>query len=252
MRRTSSNHRALRPIPFDFDSFVGGAESRALGRCFLADIGRAQIEARAGLGVDAYRVEELAVEDFDADDVPSARRKHLLHQCRVVAPKVEGAVFRRSRELRFVVELPDPRPASADVRLDQDGEAQSGSSLEGESRVVDDPRRRMAEAEPAENGELYRLRDLDGVGVFSVDRGHAELMEIRQVVERREDRMPAPAKKRRGAHAIHDERVPRRGFRIQAELARMNGVVGEAAPVQLAKQGAKPLGVLVKDPYRFH
>ena len=84
----------------------------------LAVVGGAEVEA-ARHEQDADRVQQLAVEQLDADDRVAARRDPLLDERGAVEPEVELGC----RELVDAVERDDAGAAAADVRLDEDREA---------------------------------------------------------------------------------------------------------------------------------
>src|SRR4051794_29214949 len=118
----------------------------------VAVIGGAEVEA-AGHEQDADRVEQLAVQQLDADDRVAFRRNPLLDERRAVEPEVELG----GGELVDAVERDDADAAAADVRLDEDREAELPRSVDRRGAIVDDARARVTHAEASEKRCLPRL-----------------------------------------------------------------------------------------------
>ncbi|MFN9457272.1 MAG: hypothetical protein ACK6D7_07850 [Acidobacteriota bacterium] len=175
----------------------------------LADVGRAEVEARQ-VGPDADGVEKLAVEDFNAYDGLPARREKLLQQRRAVHAKVEGG----GGELVERVEAHDAGPAAADVGFKNNRERQRAGRFEHAARVVHHNGARVAHAAAAEQVELPRLRDLNGVGGAAVDHRDAVLLKMPEVVPHQEDAVAVAAAVRGRAHAVDDEVERGRGGRV--------------------------------------
>ena len=139
----------------------------------LAGVGRTEIE-RPDRGEDLDRVEVLAAERLDADDVAVAKRRGLLHERDAVDPELDLAALDRAGERLFRFVANDAGAAAADVRLHQHRIAKVLRGLQRERRIVDRARPRIRKPELLEQIELRRLRELVGVDVRAVDDGHAD------------------------------------------------------------------------------
>ena len=99
-----------------------------------------------------------------------------------------------------------------------------------------------------EQQQLERLRGLRDVRLVPVDHAHTVALEVRQVMERVEDRVAVPAQVRRRAHPVEHERVRRPavpGFELVG--GRVEPYVRHAAALQLLEQRPEPVRVLVID-----
>src|SRR5436305_1859724 len=167
------DHLRRRRVPLDADAALrrvhgarGTGERRPARR--LAGVGRAEVEGIAG-APQADRVEVLPPQDLDADAVAVARRGELLDERRAVDAEVDRAGRDRRRQRVRIVVADDARAAAADVRLDDDGEAQAAGRRDHLGRVVDDAGGRVLEAQRLEERELARLRALDTDDLRAVD-----------------------------------------------------------------------------------
>src|SRR6185437_9626186 len=133
-------------------------ELDAAGR--LAGVSRAEVE-RADRRIDLDRVEIVAAERLDADDVAIAERRRFLHQRHAVDAELHVAARHGAGERGLVLVAHDSRAGAADVRLDEDRIAEAARGLDGEARVIDRPRRRVGQAELLEQIELRGFRELE-------------------------------------------------------------------------------------------
>ena len=85
-------------------------------------------------------------------------------------------------------------------------------------------------------------------GAVAVEHAGADPVEVREVVERVEDRALVPARPRGRAHAVDDERVRSLGLgRVERVPLRVQPLVRDAAPLELGEQRLEPERVLVED-----
>src|SRR5438067_1236631 len=110
------------------------------------------------------------------------------------------------------------------------------------------PRATVGHAEPLEQQRLARLGTLEREGFRPVDQRHAMLPEVGQQVAGVGDGPAMAAQVSRGAHTIEDQRVRAgRAGRVESMGGGSDPLVGQSAPLDLAEERAKPLGVLVKN-----
>ena len=114
-------------------------------------------------------------------------------------------------------------------------------------RVVDDPCAGIGHAEPLEQIQLRRLRDLEAPRVQPVDDGNAPALDVVEVGQRGLNRMPVTARPRRRAHAV-DQQIEARVERgVPCQRRGVNGYPGQAAPIERRKQRLEPLGMFVQN-----
>ena len=141
-----------------------------------------------------------------------------------------------------------PAPLPPMFGLTSSGKRRLARGGDGRVAVVDDARAREADAEPREQRALARLRELVRVGAVAVEHVRADPVEVREVVERVEDRAArarastptGSSGSRRASTGLGLRRVERVPLRVQP-------LVRDPAPLELREQRLEPERVLVED-----
>ncbi len=171
----------------------------------------------------------------------------LLHQGGPIRPELDAPLGGSPGQVPRIGERLDPHAAASHVRLDEDGEPETLGRRRCQGRLVDDPRPRVTDPQPGEQGQLPRLGDLHREGPVPVEDPGPDALEVGEVLERVEDRLSVAPKPGRGAHPVDEE--GERGCllaRVEAMLRRVDPLVVGAPGVELAEQRPEPLGMLVE------
>ena len=152
-------------------------------------------------------------------------------------------------ELGGAVEALDAGAGAADVRLYDDGPAETFGGGEGLLGAMDDAGLRVGQAEGFGEDELAGFAELGLEGLVAVDDFDAARGEVLEEAEGVEDLVAVVAVPGGGRHAVEDERVFFFGVvrgRVGV-LGREELDVGRAAAVELGEEGFEPVGLLVVD-----
>ena len=119
--------------------------------------------------------------------------------------------------------------------------------------MVDRDGTRMAQSQSCEERDLAGLRDLELEGAEAVDHVRTDLVEVREEVERLENRLRVAARPSRRAHPIENDRVGTLalGWIEDERIARVEPLVREAPAIELSEERLEPEWVLVDDSDRL-
>ena len=220
--------------------------ARAVAVVGIAHRRRAQVEASVGL--DPHRVEQLAAEEFQADDaLVGVVRQVLLQQEQVVRQPDAGIAQEDRVDLRERFHHLDARAAAALIGLQQGRPRDLVGIRTQRAHVVEGDRARAIDAEGAQQRRLCALAQLEREHVGAVEHPCAQPFEGSHVGERQRHRSRVAAQIRARAGLIE---VERRAERLDVAERRSRDVERherDAAPLERREQRLLPFRMFVND-----